>query len=111
MTQASGYSLGPRRDILANPNINITESLERSLYHGGSVLTESDCTEGRKACFDCMLRQILLVRDSPNNIGSAVLTPGEEVRTYIRLNFLLFPLFIDLFSNLIFIHENSVNFS
>ena len=56
-----------------------SQSLERTLYHGGSVLSESDCLEGRKACFDCLLKNILLVKESPYNIGGALLSAGEEV--------------------------------
>ena len=90
-----GSPLGTRRDNLTIPNITISESLERSLYHGGSLLTETDCIEGRKACFECLLKQILLVRDAPTNVGSAVLTPGEEVFS---------PIFPPHFAFLLFIH-------
>ena len=95
--------MGTKRDNLTNPNITVSESLERSLYHGGSFLTEADCIEGRKACFECLLKQILLVRDAPKNVGSAVLTPGEEVLCpfflpSLHLFLFLYQFFLDFIS-------------
>jgi hypothetical protein len=55
------------------------ETWNLSLYHGGSVLTEGELLEGKKACFDCLLKQILAVRGTPGNIGGAVIAPGDEV--------------------------------
>ena len=55
------------------------ETWNLSLYHGGSVLSESELLEGKKACFDCLLKQILAVRGTPGNIGGAVIAPGDEV--------------------------------
>ena len=55
------------------------ETWNLSLYHGGSVLSESELLEGKKACFDCLLKQILAVWGTPGNIGGAVIAPGDEV--------------------------------
>jgi hypothetical protein len=55
------------------------ETWNLSLYHGGSVLSEGELLEGKKACFDCLLKQILAVRGTPGNIGGAVIAPGDEV--------------------------------
>jgi hypothetical protein len=43
------------------------------------VLSEGELLEGKKACFDCLLKQILAVRGTPGNIGGAVIAPGDEV--------------------------------
>ena len=55
------------------------ETWNLNLYHGGSVLSEGELLEGKRACFDCLLKQILAVRGTPGNIGGAVIVPGDEV--------------------------------
>ena len=53
---------------------------EMSLYHGGSILTEAENFEGKKACFECLLKQMLAVKGAPGNVGGALVEAGEEVR-------------------------------
>ena len=77
-SMSTSSPLGTRYENAYQGNSS-SQSLERTLYHGGSVLSESDCLEGRKACFDCLLKNILLVKESPYNIGGALLSEGEEV--------------------------------
>jgi hypothetical protein len=88
----SSYSLAPN---FSSPNPSLltngggagntsrgcdsVEDWDRNLYHGGSVLTENDCIEGRKACYECLLKQIMAVKSSPSNLGGTMLLSGEEV--------------------------------
>lgn len=68
-------SLSPfgARDNKENWNIN--------LYHGGSHITEAEKLEGRRICFECLLRQILSVKGASSSIGGAIIAPGDEVKT------------------------------
>ena len=35
---------------------------DRGLYHGGALLSDADCADGRRACYECFLRLLRTVR-------------------------------------------------
>ena len=55
------------------------ENWNLNLYHGGSNMTEAEKLEGRRICFECLLRQIMSVKGASSNVGSAIIAPGDEV--------------------------------
>jgi hypothetical protein len=53
----------------------IRDDLDVGLYHSGSMLTGSDCEEGKKACYNCLLKEIIHVK---NDIISKDITNASE---------------------------------
>ena len=56
------------------------ENWNFNLYHGGSTITEAEKLEGRRICFECLLRQILSLKSASSSIGGAIIAPGDEVK-------------------------------
>ena len=62
------------------------ENWNLNLYHGGSNITEAEKVEGRRICYECLLRQIMSVKGASSNVGSAIIAPGDEVGAICLLN-------------------------
>jgi hypothetical protein len=51
-------------DILCNSLIHPSseEDWDRAMYHGGSALAEAGSVEGKSACYNCLIKEIMAVR-------------------------------------------------
>lgn len=60
----SAFSKDGFREMIDESDVGL------GLYHSGSILTGSDCEEGKKACYNCLLKEIIHIKnDSVNPVN------------------------------------------